>query len=95
MSEASSMLVTAEIEDVMEPLTAALPGVVERLWEELRALPLGSFQYEAYRRFLGPGVIERVTEAMECDGELHLTFAMRGRLHSVRVVPAVRAGRGR
>ncbi|MFF1873614.1 hypothetical protein [Kitasatospora herbaricolor] len=85
--------VTVEIEDIAEPATfSRLPDAVAALWEALRVLPLGWTQYEAYRRFLGPGAVRRVEESIERDGELSLSFRLAGRLHLVRIAPAHRAG---
>ncbi|GAA3024864.1 hypothetical protein GCM10020229_75470 [Kitasatospora albolonga] len=77
---------TVEIEDVTAPAVfARLPDALAALWEALRVLPLGWTQYEAYRYFLGPGAVDRVTESLERDGELRLSFAMGGRSHLVSV----------
>ncbi|MGK4582554.1 hypothetical protein [Kitasatospora sp. HPMI-4] len=84
--------VTVEIEGITEAATFhELPKALDALWRSLRALPLGSLQYEAYREFFEVDAAERVTEFLERDGRLELTFAMSGRSHSVRVRPAERA----
>ncbi|MER5867953.1 hypothetical protein [Kitasatospora sp. NPDC002040] len=77
------------IEDITAPATFShLPDALAALWEALRVLPLGWTQYEAYRFFFGPGVVERVTEFLDRDGELTLSFAMAGRSHLVQVQQA-------
>ena len=84
------MPVTVEIEDVTEPAQFAdLATAVTALWNSLRALPLGNYQYEAYREFFGGGA-ERVDEFLQRDGELTLCFAMAGRSHAVKVRPVAR-----
>ncbi|MFC9325516.1 hypothetical protein [Kitasatospora sp. NPDC057015] len=82
--------VTVEIEDVTPPATFdRLPDALAALWGSLRTLPLGATQYDAYRYFLTrPNAVERVTEHLDRDGELQLSFRMDGRLHAVRIRPA-------
>ncbi|MFJ1707297.1 hypothetical protein [Kitasatospora sp. NPDC088346] len=85
--------VTVSIEGVAGPATfSRLPDALAALWQSLRMLPLGWTQYDAYRTFFGPGVVERVEEALARDGELAMAFTMAGRSHVVRVVPTRRAG---
>ncbi|WP_344465958.1 hypothetical protein [Kitasatospora kazusensis] len=80
------MPVTVEIEDITQPAQFGdLAAAIAALWNSLRALPMGSFQYEAYREFFGDGAVERVEEFLQRDGRLMLTFAMAGRSHYVRV----------
>ncbi|WP_457028720.1 hypothetical protein [Kitasatospora sp. P5_F3] len=77
---------TVSIEDITAPATfARLSDGLAALWESLRVLPLGNTQYEAYRYFFGPGVEERVTEFLNRDGDLVLSFALDGRSYAVRV----------
>ncbi|GAA2135615.1 hypothetical protein GCM10009760_14360 [Kitasatospora kazusensis] len=79
--------VVVEIEGVMAPTEfKKLGDAVAAVWESLRPLPLGWTQYEAYRYFFDtPGAEERVTEFLERDRCLTLTFAIAGRSHYVRV----------
>ncbi|MDH6576953.1 hypothetical protein [Kitasatospora sp. MAP5-34] len=80
--------VTVEIERVIAPATFPnLRSATDALWTSLRALPLGSTQYEAYKLFFGPDVVERVSEFLDRDGHLHLCFALQGRPHSVWIRP--------
>ncbi|MFC9329381.1 hypothetical protein [Kitasatospora sp. NPDC057015] len=86
--------VTVEIEDIVRPAEFnRLPDAVAALWAALRMLPLGWTQYEAYRRFLGPGAVRRVEESIERDGELTLAFRMAGRVHLIRIAPVARTRR--
>lgn len=78
--------VTVEIEDITQPAQFNdLADAVAALWESLRALPIGSYQYEAYRDFFGGDAVERIEEFLERDGQLALSFAMAGRSHAVWV----------
>ncbi|MFD7984182.1 hypothetical protein ACFRKE_13085 [Kitasatospora indigofera] len=81
---------TVEIEDVTPPATFEhLADALAALWSSLRTLPLGATQYDAYQYFLTrPNAVQRVTEHIDRDGELVLSFRMEGRLHAVRVSPA-------
>jgi len=78
---------TVSIEDVTEPATfKRLDDALVALWEALRALPLGWTQYDAYRYFLTRwDAVACVTDFLERDGYLSLTFTMAGRSHYVRV----------
>jgi len=88
--------VTVEIEDItMLAHFPDLAAAAAALWESLRALPLGNVQYEAYREFLGAGVVERIEEFLQRDGELTLSFAMAGRSHAVWVRPEATPVRAR
>ncbi|WP_371499373.1 hypothetical protein OG871_24710 [Kitasatospora sp. NBC_00374] len=88
--------VTVSIEGVAGPATfSRLPDALAALWRSLRMLPLGWTQYDAYRAFFGPGVVERVEAALARDGQLAMTFTMAGRSHVVRVVPTQPADRTR
>ncbi|WP_354642908.1 hypothetical protein [Kitasatospora camelliae] len=82
--------VVVEIEGVTAPaMFARLPDAVAAVWGAMRALPLGNTQYEAYKYFFTrPDAVERVTEFIQRDGELNLSFSMDGRSHRVRVCPA-------
>ncbi|KJK57712.1 hypothetical protein [Saccharothrix sp. ST-888] len=83
---------TVEIEGVTEPaMFRDLAKALDALWVSLRALPLGSYQYEAYKDFFGPDAAERVAEFLERDGRLDLSFSMSGRSHLVRVHRAKKA----
>ncbi|MER5638723.1 hypothetical protein ABT095_17380 [Kitasatospora sp. NPDC002227] len=83
--------VTVGIEGVAPAATFSnLPAAVEALWLALRALPLGSQQYEAYALFFGEGAVERVGRFLSRDGQLQLTFTMAGQSHLVWVRPAER-----
>ncbi len=90
-----ALMVTADIEGVMEPQQVPLPQAIVLLWEALRALPLGAVQYGAYEYFFGDGVEQRVLTAIQQDGWLNLTFRLEGELRSVRIAPAVRTARVR
>lgn len=81
--------VTVEIQGVTAPATFPnLLAAVDAVWESLRALPLGSDQYEAYKLLLGgPDAVERVARLMERDGRFEVAFTMAGRSHLVRVGP--------
>lgn len=82
--------VVVEITGITTPARfRRLPDAVAAVWDAVRALPLGNTQYEAYRYFFTrPDAVQRVTEFLERDGELSLTFSMNGRSHSVRFRPA-------
>ncbi|WP_457030913.1 hypothetical protein [Kitasatospora sp. P5_F3] len=80
---------TVSIEDIAPPATFQhLPDALAALWQALRVLPLGWTQYEAYRFFLGAGAVERVTEFLDRDGELTLSFAIGGRSHAIQLTLA-------
>ncbi|MFJ9521605.1 hypothetical protein ACIRPK_25525 [Kitasatospora sp. NPDC101801] len=80
---------TVSIEDIAAPATFThLQDALNALWEALRVLPLGWNQFEAYRFFLGDGAVERVTEFLDRDGELTLSFAIGGRSHLIEVTRA-------
>lgn len=51
----STDLVTLEIEGRVKPVTLPLTEALARLWDELKLLPLGANQLEAYRHFLRAG----------------------------------------
>lgn len=81
--------IVVQIQGVTEPATfPSLDAAIEAAWTSLRALPLGSHQYEAYREFFGPGVAVRVAEFLERDGELSLTFSLPDGRHVVHFRPA-------
>ncbi|OKI16653.1 hypothetical protein A6A07_11645 [Streptomyces sp. CB03911] len=82
-------LVTLEIEGLVEPVALPLPEALARLWDELRPLPLGRLQLEAYRHFLRAGAEERVRAAIAQDGMLQLSFALNGEIRLVRATPAL------
>ncbi|MFE2912800.1 hypothetical protein [Kitasatospora indigofera] len=82
-----SDLVTLEIEGLVEPVALPLTEALTRLWDELKLLPLGANQLEAYRHFLRAGAEERVRAAIEQDGMLQLSFALDGEIRLVRATP--------
>ena len=90
-----AVMVTADIEGVMEPQQAQLPKAITALWETMRTLPLGNYQYEAFDYFFGEGAEQRVQQAIEQDGELQLTFRLEGELRSVRIAPVHKLARVR
>ncbi|MCX5212580.1 hypothetical protein OG689_25390 [Kitasatospora sp. NBC_00240] len=81
--------VTVEIEDVTPPAAFEhLADALAALWGSLRTLPLGATQHDAYQYFLTrPNAVQRVTEHLDRDGELVLSFRMEGRLHGVSIRP--------
>ena len=84
----SDILVTLEIEDVLELISLPLQDAVDRLWNELDLLPLGDNQSRAFGRFLDAGAVHRVQAAFAEVGLLHLSFALDGRVRYVRITPA-------
>ncbi|MFE2911225.1 hypothetical protein [Kitasatospora indigofera] len=82
-----SDLVTLEIEGLVEPVALPLTEALTRLWDELKPLPLGANQLEAYRHFLRAGAEERVRDAIAQDGMLQLSFALDGEIRLVRATP--------
>jgi hypothetical protein len=80
-------LVTLEIEGLVKPVALPLTEALARLWDELKLLPLGANQLEAYRHFLRAGVEERVRAAFAQDGMLQLSFALNGEIRLVRATP--------
>ncbi|MDH6579223.1 hypothetical protein [Kitasatospora sp. MAP5-34] len=84
---------TVEIREVTAPATFnRLPAALGALWESLRALPLGWEQFDAASYVLGPGSVERVERTLARDGELSLTFTLKGCSHTVSVRPATVGG---
>ncbi|MCX5209839.1 hypothetical protein OG689_11135 [Kitasatospora sp. NBC_00240] len=88
MTKEPVTLVTLEIEGVVEPVALPLSEALARLWDELKRLPLGANQLEAYRHFLRAGAEERVRAAFLEDGLLQLSFALDGEIRLVRATPA-------
>ncbi|GAA2751085.1 hypothetical protein [Kitasatospora cinereorecta] len=87
--------VTVEIEGVSALATfSRLPDALGAVWASMRALPLGALQYDAYQYFFTrPDAVERVSEFIERDGELNLSFKMEGRSHALRVRPVETSAR--
>lgn len=78
--------VVVEIQGITAPATfRRLPDAVMAVWESLRALPLGSTQYEAYKFFMTrPDAVERINEFLDRDGQLDLSFSLDNCSHAVR-----------